>query len=122
MLPIAGVQYHFTWELAPLKYRRFITWMQGWITWFSWIALLAGIANIAANVTTTMVTANYPGYVVQSWHTILIMYAYLIVLGLLNMYGFFLIPWIEFLVSWLLRSICQRLRLDLELDGHCRFA
>ncbi|KAK3699702.1 hypothetical protein LTR37_016307 [Vermiconidia calcicola] len=101
MFPIAGVQYHFTWELAPPQHRRFLTWVQGWITWFSWVALLAGITNIAANVTTTIVAASYPGYTVQSWQTILVMYAYLIVLGLLNMYGFFLIPWIEFLAGLL---------------------
>lgn len=28
--PIAGAQYHWTWHLAPPKYRRSITWMQGW--------------------------------------------------------------------------------------------
>ncbi len=99
MLPIAGVQYHFTWELAPSRHKRFITWVQGWVTWFSWVALLAGITNIAANVTTTLATTNYPNYVVQPWHTILVMYAYLAFLGLTTMYGFFLIPWIEFMAG-----------------------
>ena len=93
--PIAGAQYHWTWDYAPPQYRRFITWMQGWITWFAWISLLAGIVNIIANMTTVIVTTSYPDYVVQGWHVILIMYAYLLVLGLINAYGFFLVPWIE---------------------------
>lgn len=82
--------------------------MQGWITWFAWISLLAGVVNICANVTTTIVVANYPDYVPQGWHTILIMYAYLAVFAILNMYVFWLIPWIEFvagllhLIQWII--------------------
>lgn len=81
--------------------RKFITWLQGWVTWTSWIALLAGITNIAANVTTVLVNASYPNYSPQGWHTVLIMYAYLVALGLLNMYGFWLIPWIELIAGLL---------------------
>jgi len=99
--PIAGAQYHWTWHLAPPRYQRFITWMQGWITWFSWVSILASVVNVAANVTTTLVAANNPDYVVQGWHTILVMYAYLITLGLLNMYAFFIIPWVEFMAGLL---------------------
>lgn len=93
--PIAGAQYHWTHYLAPPKYRKFITWVQGWITWFSWISLLAGVVNIAANIITTLAQAQYPNFVLQGWHTILIMYAILITMGLLNMYAFWIIPWVE---------------------------
>ncbi|KAK4888596.1 hypothetical protein LTR27_012548 [Elasticomyces elasticus] len=99
--PIAGAQYHFTWHLAPPKYQRFITWMQGWVTWFSWVSVLAGGINITANSTLVIVSANYPNYVLQDWHTILVMYAYAIVFGLMNMYLFWLIPWIEFVAGLL---------------------
>jgi choline transport protein len=61
--PIAGAQYHWTHYLAPPSHRRFITWMQGWITWFSWISLLAGVANIAALMIQALVIASYPDYV-----------------------------------------------------------
>jgi amino acid transporter len=54
-----------------------------------------------ANVTLTIVGANYPDYVSQSWHTILIMYAYLLVFGLMNMYAFFLVPYIELMAGFL---------------------
>jgi choline transport protein len=79
--------------------RRFITWLQGWVTWFSWVALLAGIINICANVTTVIVVASYPDFVVKGWHTVLVMYAFLITLGVLNMYAFWLIPWLELLAG-----------------------
>lgn len=97
--PIAGAQYHWTWLLAPPKHRRFITWIQGWITWFSWISLLCSVVNVAANITTTLVSISYPDWYAQGWHTLLIMYAYLIVLGAINMYLFWITPWIELLAG-----------------------
>lgn len=97
--PIAGAQYHWTWHLAPPQHRRFITWIQGWITWFSWISLLCSVVNTAANITTALVSISYPDWVVQGWHTLLIMYAYLIVFGAMNMYLFWIIPWVEFLAG-----------------------
>ena len=69
--------------------------VQGYLTWFSWISLLASVTNICANVTTTIVSANYPSYSPTGWHTILIMYAYLLVFASLNMYVFWIIPWLE---------------------------
>ncbi|EEH05174.1 conserved hypothetical protein [Histoplasma capsulatum G186AR] len=62
MQPIAGAQYHWTHHLAPPNQKRFITWMQGWITWFAWVSLLAGVANTTANMLQGVVTANYPGF------------------------------------------------------------
>jgi choline transport protein len=99
--PIAGAQYHWTHYLAPTRWRRFITWIQGWLTWFSWISLLAGVVNIGANQITTLVAVAHPDYTVQQWHTVLIMYATLIAMGLINMYTFWLVPWLE-LVAGLL--------------------
>lgn len=97
--PIAGAQYHWTWHLAPPRSRMFITWVQGWVTWFSWISLLCSVANTGANITTALVSISYPDYVVQGWHTVLIMYAYLISMGAISMYLFWIIPWVEFVVG-----------------------
>lgn len=97
--PIAGAQYHWTWHLAPPKSRRFITWIQGWITWASWISLLCSVVNTTANITTALVAISFPNYILQGWHTLLVMYAYLIVLGAMNMYLFWILPWIEVLTG-----------------------
>lgn len=98
---IAGAQYHWTYYLAPASHRRFITWMQGWITWFSWISLLAGVVNIAALMVQTLVSASYPDYVPKGWHVTLIIYAMLITQGLMNQFLFFLLPWMELLAGLL---------------------
>ena len=71
--------------------------MQGWITWFSWISLLAGVANISALMIQALVIASYPNYVPHGWHVTLIIYALLLVQGLMNQYAFWAIPWIEML-------------------------
>ncbi|EGD97822.1 hypothetical protein TESG_05329 [Trichophyton tonsurans CBS 112818] len=99
MQPIAGAQYHWTHYLAPQKHRKFITWMQGWITWFAWVSLLAGVANTTATMIQGLVTVNFPDYQPERWHLTFIIFAMLIVEGLMNMYTFWLIPWIELLAG-----------------------
>ena len=93
--PIAGAQYVWTHYYAPERYRRSITWFQGWITWSSWIAITAGTANVVGNIITTLVAVQYPNYVSKDWHILLIMYGFLIVLGLMNQFLFWIIPWVE---------------------------
>ena len=55
--------------------------------------------NTASNITTALIGISYPDWVVQGWHTVLIMYAYLIVFGAMNMFMFWAIPWVEFLAG-----------------------
>lgn len=93
--PLAGAQYVWTHHYAPERYRRVITWFQGWITWASWIAITAGTANVTGNIISTMVSVRYPDYVSKPWHVTLIMYAFLVILGLLNQFAFWMIPWLE---------------------------
>jgi choline transport protein len=119
--PIAGAQYHWTHFLAPPRHRRFITWMQGWlasavtqlypimlttfrqklgwVTWFAWVSLLAGVSNTAAATIQELLVVNYPTYVSQRWHITFIIIAMLIVESLMNMYTFWVIPWIELLAG-----------------------
>ena len=63
------------------------------------VSTLAGVANTSAYMLQSLAVANYPSYVPQLWHVTLIIFALLIVEGLMNMYTFFLIPWIELLAG-----------------------
>ncbi|CAG7922404.1 unnamed protein product [Penicillium olsonii] len=99
MQPIAGAQYHWTHYLAPPNQKRFITWMQGWITWFAWISTLAGVANTTATMIQGLASVNYPGYEPKQWHLTLIIIGVLVVEALMKMYTFWLIPWIEMLAG-----------------------
>lgn len=94
--PIAGAQYHWTSMLAPADYKRFITWMQGWITWFAWISALGGSTSSEANILLGLVTTNYPDtYVYKPWHLTMVIIAQLVVVGLINMYAFRTVPYME---------------------------
>ncbi|KAJ9604633.1 hypothetical protein H2200_010747 [Cladophialophora chaetospira] len=95
ILPIAGAQYHWTHIMAPKGSRRFVTWMQGWVTWFAWVSALAGSSSGEAALLQALIAENMPGYEPQRWHLTLIMWALLISSGLLNTYTFWLVPWLE---------------------------
>ncbi|ESK95311.1 amino acid permease [Moniliophthora roreri MCA 2997] len=97
--PIAGAQYHWTHFLAPERYRRFITWMQGWVTWFAWVSALAGSTSSEGNILLGLISTNYPNYEFKPWHLTLIIIAQLIIAGLINTYTFRAIPWLELLAG-----------------------
>lgn len=46
-----------------------------------------------------LASANYPDYVAKQWHLTLIIFAMLIIQALINMWAFFLIPWIELMAG-----------------------
>jgi choline transport protein len=73
--------------------------MQGWITCFAWISTLAGVANTTAYMLQSLVAANYPSYEPKAWHLTLLIFALLVMGGLMNMYAWFLIPWLETLAG-----------------------
>lgn len=93
--PIAGAQYHWTHFLAPASHKRFITWMQGWVTWFAWVSALGGSTSSEGNILLGLITTNYPSYEYKPWHLTLVIIAQLVIVGLMNMYTFRAIPWLE---------------------------
>lgn len=60
---------------------------------------MAGVAIAVASTIQGLVTFNYPNYVPEAWHITLIMFAILIFGGLMNMYTFLVIPWVEMLAG-----------------------
>ena len=99
--PIAGAQYHWTHFLAPESHKRFITWMQGWVTWFAWVSALAGSTSSEGNILLGLVTTNYPSYEYKPWHLTLVIICQLVVVGLINTYTFRAVPWLELLAGGL---------------------
>lgn len=95
--PIAGAQYHWTWDFAPASSRRFLTWMQGWVTWIGYIATLTSCLNYNTAIIEGLVQLRNPEYQLVGWHTTLITLGSLASLTLVNMYAFRLVPWFELL-------------------------
>ncbi|KAH0432229.1 amino acid permease [Colletotrichum camelliae] len=93
--PVAGAQYHWTYHLAPVRVKRFATWIQGWSTWFGYVSLLAGIANVTIILLESMIQLNHENYVPGGWHTSVLVIAMCVMQGLMNTYCFKVIPWVE---------------------------
>lgn len=118
MMPIAGAQYHWSWMLAPPRYKRFITWMQAWMTWFAWISLLLAASTIMATELESVIVLNNPGWDVQRWQTTLLIWSYLVLCVLLNVFAFGIVPMLEtfcgimhivlFFVFLLVLLVCSR--------------
>lgn len=57
------------------------------------------MANIIAITLQSLVVLNNPNYVPERWHITLIIFAMLFIQGLMSIYVFWLIPWIELLAG-----------------------
>lgn len=95
ILPIAGAQYHWTAALAPNSCRKFITWIQGWLTWLAWLALLASILSVTVNLIQGVVILNDPDMSFEPWQSFLMTMCILSVLYVVNVYFFWIVPWFE---------------------------
>jgi choline transport protein len=73
--PIAGAQYHWTAEHSPLKFRAFLSWIQGWVTILAWQATLAAASFLTASMIQGLVIFNNSSYLPERWHTTLLMIA-----------------------------------------------
>ena len=93
--PVAGAQYHWTYHLAPKRVRRFMCYMQGWATWFGYVALLASIANSVIIQLEGLIQFTNPDYVPGGWHTSVMVIALCVLEGMLNVFAFQLVPWVE---------------------------
>lgn len=101
--PIAGAQYHWTKFLVASssstekerQRARLLTWMQGWVTWFAWVSSLAGSTSSMANILLGLVAVNHPEYAYEPWHLTLLIIAQLAVVGVINIFAFRSVPWLE---------------------------
>lgn len=97
--PIAGAQYYWTWNFSPPKFRKFLTWIQGWATWTGYVALLASCVNSNTTLLIGMIQLSYPDFSSGGWHTTVINFATIVVCTGVNLFAFWLVPWFELLTG-----------------------
>lgn len=120
--PIAGAQYYWTWNFSPPSCKRFLTWMQGWMTWTGrcrflrtafhfaladlcspcapgYVALLASCLNGNTLVLEGMIQLTHPSYEPGGWHTTLIIFVTMAFCSGINLFAFRLVPWFELLAG-----------------------
>ncbi|PYI06035.1 amino acid permease [Aspergillus sclerotiicarbonarius CBS 121057] len=84
--PVAGAQYHWTYELAPVA-PRFLSFIQGWVTVIAWWANVAVGPYLVGTEIQGLLVQNYPSYVPQGWHGTLLVIAVLFIPLLVNIFA-----------------------------------
>ncbi|KAL4747438.1 hypothetical protein BDW72DRAFT_15313 [Aspergillus terricola var. indicus] len=84
--PTAGAQYHWSYFLAP-RFRRFISFFQGWVTVFSWSALVCISPYFIGSQIQGMVALAHPEYEVVRWRSTLLMWAVALIPIVINIFA-----------------------------------
>jgi choline transport protein len=62
MAPIAGGQYYWVYMLAPPRYKKFSSYIIGWLTSLAWIATVATETIFAGTIIQGILILDYPDY------------------------------------------------------------
>lgn len=84
--PIAGGQYSWVAILAPPKWARPLSYVTGWFMNAGLIGMTASCWLVAANFIQGIVKLNYPSYVIERWHNVLMCYSMALGSGLFNVF------------------------------------
>jgi amino acid transporter len=67
MAPIAGGQYYWVYMLAPPRYKKFSSYIVGWLTSLAWIATVATESIFAGTMIQGLIVLDYPDYESKQW-------------------------------------------------------
>jgi amino acid transporter len=87
MAPISGGQYHWVSEFAPPKYQKFLSYITGWMSTLSWQAGNASGSFLTGTIIQALLTINYPDYVPKNWQGTLFVFAMVLILYIVNIWG-----------------------------------
>ncbi|OCK83721.1 amino acid transporter [Lepidopterella palustris CBS 459.81] len=86
--PTVGAQYRWTGLYAPKAMSpAFWSLMQGWLTVFAWISLCAAVPFVSATMVQGLIILNKDDYEPQRWHGTLLMWAYILIPVLCNIFA-----------------------------------
>ncbi|KAL8699456.1 MAG: hypothetical protein Q9224_001398 [Gallowayella concinna] len=96
--PIAGGQYFWVSMLAPKGYKRFASYITGWLTSLAWVAVLATGSIFVGTIIQGLIILNNPSYESQAWHGTMLCWAVITVAVFINTVVSGLLPIIEGLI------------------------
>ncbi|GAB7354441.1 hypothetical protein MBLNU459_g4929t2 [Dothideomycetes sp. NU459] len=67
MAPIAGGQYYWAYMLAPTEWKKFSSYIIGWLTSLAWIATVATETIFAGTMLQGLLILRYPDYDAKMW-------------------------------------------------------
>ncbi|KAI1088173.1 putative GABA transporter [Rostrohypoxylon terebratum] len=82
--PTAGGQYHWVAMMAPASCSNFLTYLTAWLTTLAWQAMAITTSYLIATTLQGIVVLAQPSYIPLPWHTLLIMWANIILAVLIN--------------------------------------
>ncbi len=84
MAPIAGGQYYWVYMLAPQRWKKFSSYVIGWLTSLAWIATVATETIFAGTIIQGLIVLDYPEYEGKRWHGTLLAWLVITVAVFIN--------------------------------------
>ena len=75
MAPIAGGQYYWVYMLAPPRWKKFTSYIIGWLTSLAWIATVATESIFAGTIIQGLIILDNPDYASKQWQGTLLAWA-----------------------------------------------
>jgi choline transport protein len=75
MAPIAGGQYYWVYMLAPIRWKKFSSYIIGWLTSLAWIATVATESIFAGTIIQGLIILDNSNYVSKQWQGTLLAWA-----------------------------------------------
>ncbi|GAC75965.1 amino acid transporters [Moesziomyces antarcticus T-34] len=85
--PTTGGQYHWSFCLAPARYRYVIAYFTGWTAVAGWVALTATASSLAGQFIVGIIALLHPNYESQPWHIFLVYVAFSLGAWVINAFG-----------------------------------
>lgn len=96
--PTSGGQYHWVSMLAPPSISKFLSYITGWLTVGGWQAAVASAGFFSGTLIQGLIILTVPSYEPQAWHGVLLSWAVLLFVVLINAFVNSLLPKFERLV------------------------
>ena len=98
MFPTAGGQYHWIGVLSPPSYRKFLSYITGWLTASGWIAGFAITAFVVSGMIQNMAAMTHLDYSPTNWQGTLIYWGVILAAVLINTVLSNALPFFEILI------------------------
>ncbi|KAF2856491.1 putative GABA permease [Plenodomus tracheiphilus IPT5] len=95
MAPTSGGQYHWVSEFAPPQYQQILSYLVGWMSTLSWQAGNAADCFLTGTISQALLVVNDPEYDPKRWQGTLFVFAMVVLVYVLNVWGHDLWPRVQ---------------------------
>lgn len=85
--PISGGQYHWVSEFAPPQHQKFLSYVIGWMSTLAWQAGNASGSFLTGSLVQALIVVNYPDYEAKPYQGTLLVFANVVLLYVINIWG-----------------------------------